>query len=88
MNIIAGLKAAAKSLTDGPRAESFQAGGKQVACSHCENILFHKQRIILSTTGSALTNTEWLDRSVSVLVCANCSQIEWFYDDLKADQNP
>jgi hypothetical protein len=27
---------------------------------------------------------EWADREASVLVCANCSRIEWFYDDLAA----
>ena len=88
MNVIAGLKAAVNSLASGPKAESFRAGVKQVTCPRCENVLFHKQRIILSTTGSAITNTEWLDRSVTVLVCANCSRIEWFYDDLKAEGKP
>jgi len=34
MKIVAGLKAAAKSLVSGPKAESFRVAGKQVVCPH------------------------------------------------------
>lgn len=86
MKITAGLKAAAKSLVAGRKAESFRACGKLVECPHCENILFHKRKVSLSSAFSALTNTEWTDKEASVLVCANCSRIEWFYDDLDPEK--
>jgi len=86
MKISRGLKAAAKALVSGPKAESFRAGGKVVECARCENILFHKKKISLNTAFSALSNTEWADRQACVLVCANCSRIEWFYDDLDAEK--
>ncbi len=86
MNIVAGLKAAAKSIATKPKAESFRAAGKLVECPHCENILFHKKKFSLNTAMSSLTGTEWTDREACVLVCANCSRIEWFYDDLAADE--
>lgn len=85
MKIVAGLKAAAKALATGPRAESFHVAGKQVECPHCENILFHRRPVSLNTSLSSLTHTEWTDREASALVCANCSRIEWFYDELKPD---
>ena len=85
MKIVAGLKAAAKAFA-GSKAESFRAGGKQVECPHCENILFHKRKASLNTAFSSLTNTEWADRQACVLVCANCSRIEWFYDDLEEEK--
>lgn len=85
MKIAAGLKAAAKALVS-PRAESFRAGGKLVECAHCENVLFHKKKISLNTALSSLMSLEWADRQACVLVCANCSRIEWFYDDLKPEE--
>lgn len=86
MNIVAGLKAAAKSIVAAPKAQSFRVVGKQVECPHCENILFHKRKASLNTASSSLTNTEWTDHQASVLVCANCSRLEWFYDDLVPDK--
>ena len=85
MKIAAGLKAAAKGFVAPPKAESFRVGGKLVECAHCENVLFHKRKASLNTALSSLTSSEWLDRQASVLVCANCSRIEWFYDDLKPE---
>lgn len=86
MNITAGLKAAAKALAAGPKAKSFRAGGKRVECRQCENILFHKKKASLNTAFSSISGTEWSDREACALVCANCSRIEWFYDDLKAEK--
>ena len=68
------------------KAQSFRAAGKLVECRHCENILFHKRKASLSTALTALVNLEWTDREACVLVCANCSRIEWFYDDLEAEK--
>ena len=82
MNIGRGLKAAAKALVSGPKARSFRAGGKIVECRHCENVLFHQRKASLNTALSSLTSTEWSDREACVLVCANCSRMEWFFDDL------
>lgn len=56
MNIAAGLKAAAKSLVNGPKAESFRAAGKTVVCPHCENVLFHQKKVSMNTAFSSLVN--------------------------------
>jgi len=85
MKIIAGLKAAAKSLADGPPAESFRVAGKPVTCPHCGSILFRRHKASLNTAASSITNTEWMDREACALVCANCSRIEWFYDPIKSE---
>lgn len=86
MNIARGLKAAAKALTAGPQAASFRAGGKIVACPHCENVLFHARKASLNTALTSLTHLEWTDREACVLVCANCSRLEWFLDDLTPEK--
>jgi hypothetical protein len=86
MKIVAGLKAAAKAFVV-PKAQSFRAGGELVECAHCENVLFHKKKASLNTAFSSLTNTEWSDREACILVCANCSRIEWFYDDIEEEKD-
>lgn len=87
MKIIAGLKAAVKSLSAEPKAESFRVSGKQIKCLHCENILFHKKKASLNSARSSLSNTEWFDHEACILVCANCSHIEWFFDDIVSEKN-
>ena len=83
MNIVAGVKAAAKSLAAGPKAQSFRVAGKLAKCFDCGNVLFRKSKASLNSASSSMTNTEWTDYEACILVCANCSRIEWFYDDLK-----
>jgi len=94
MKIVAGMKAAAKSLVSttksgslftGPKARSFHAADKQVECPHCENILFHQRKASLNTAVSSMTNTEWTDPEACILVCANCSRLLWFLDGPAAD---
>lgn len=82
MKIARGLKAAAKALVSPPKAESFRADGKLVECRHCENVLFRKRKASLNTALSSITGAEWTDAEACVLICANCSRMEWFYDDL------
>jgi len=86
MKITKGLKEAAKAMVSPPKAQSFSAVGRLVECRHCENILFHKNKASLNTSASSIFGTEWLDREASVLICANCSRIEWFFDDLQPEK--
>ena len=86
MKITRGIKAAAKALVSPPSADSYRAGGKLVECPQCANVLFRKKKASLNTALSALTHTEWSDQEACVLVCANCSRIVWFYDDVEAEK--
>jgi uncharacterized protein with PIN domain len=85
MKIVRGLKAAAKAFVAPPSAQSFTVAGKRVECPHCENVLFRKRKGSVHTAQSSVTNTEWLDVEACVLVCANCSRMVWFFDDLPPD---
>jgi hypothetical protein len=86
MNIKRGIKAAAKALVSGPRAKSYRAGGKLIECPVCENTLFRMRKASVSTAWSALTGMEWTDHEASILECANCSRMEWFYDEPEAEK--
>lgn len=67
-------------LFTGPKARSFRVEGKQVVCPHCENILFHDRKAALNTRATELLGVAWTDREATLLVCANCTRIEWFLD--------
>ncbi len=69
------------ALFSGSGARSFRVVDKQVVCPHCENILFHDRKATLNTRASELFNVAWADRQARVLICANCSRLEWFHDD-------
>ena len=86
MKILAGLKAAAKGFVAGPKAEAFSVAGKPVACPHCGGKLFQKRKASLNKAFSSLTNTEWLDHEASLLICASCSRVEWFYGGVSPEK--
>jgi hypothetical protein len=79
--IIAGMKAAAKALVT-PEPLVFRSANKVISCPHCGGLRFLKRRASLNTAGSSLMNAEWLDQEACALICARCTRIEWFYEDL------
>lgn len=87
MKITNALKAAAKAFFSEEDPQSFHAGGKSIQCPHCRNVLFYIRKASLNTSFSTLTNTEWMDSEAAVLICANCSRMEWFLDEPEIDAN-
>ena len=80
--VIAGVKAAAKGLVT-PEPLVFRSADKVITCTHCGGLRFLKRPTSLNTAGSSLANVEWLDKRACALVCARCTRIEWYYEDLK-----
>jgi uncharacterized protein with PIN domain len=64
-----------------PAARSFRVEGKQVVCPQCDNVLFHDRKASLNTAVTEMFNLAWSDREARVLICANCSRLEWFLND-------
>lgn len=60
-----------------PKGE-FLAGGKQVVCPHCNNVLFERGEAQLNTRTATLLGLDWMNQSASLLVCTNCGLIQWF----------
>ncbi len=79
--IIAGVKAATKSLVT-PEPLVFRSADKVITCAHCRGLRFLKRKTSLNTAASSLFSAEWLDKEACALICARCTRIEWFYDDL------
>jgi hypothetical protein len=79
--ILRGLKAAAKGfVTEEPLV--YRSANKIVTCAHCGGLRFFKRKASMNTAGSSLIGTEWLDKEACALICGQCTQIVWFYDDL------
>ncbi len=79
--VVAGMKAAAKALVT-PEPLVFRSDNKIVTCAHCNGLRFLKRRVSLNTAGSSLISAEWLDKEACALICARCTRIQWFYEDL------
>ena len=57
---------------------SYEAEGKTVTCPHCGNIHFSEGTAMLNTPGLTFIGLDWANRSATVLICKQCSRIEWF----------
>jgi len=62
-------------------AMRYEAAGKQIICSHCGGDTFAKDYRLLNTKGASFFNFDWANRDAIILVCHDCSHIEWFYEE-------
>ena len=72
------LKAGVAGLTEGTEPRAYSLAGKQVRCSHCGHEEFVPGRALLNTAARTFFKLDWTDPSATILVCADCSHIEWF----------
>jgi predicted nucleic-acid-binding Zn-ribbon protein len=56
----------------------FAAGGVPIRCTHCGNDHFEASEILLNTRGLTFLKLDWLNRSATALVCAQCARIQLF----------
>jgi uncharacterized protein len=64
-------------------AEAFGPGAyaiadKPIVCAHCRGRTFQAGEAQLNQALSTFVNLDWLDASATILVCTQCSQIQWF----------
>jgi hypothetical protein len=60
------------------KADQYMVAGKTLACASCGSREFICSEAQLHTQGMTFFQMEWLGKSVHVLICSNCSRIEWF----------
>lgn len=65
---------------------TYEKLGKPVLCSHCQHDQFTQREAQLNTAGMTFFGLDWANRSATVLVCKQCSHLEWFLDAPKAIQ--
>ena len=58
--------------------EPVKINGKSLICPHCQHNLFWVTKAQLNKACSSLLGIDWMDKSASCFVCAECTRIEWF----------
>jgi predicted nucleic-acid-binding Zn-ribbon protein len=56
----------------------YQMAGKEIRCSQCGSDSFALRTALLNTPGMTFFDLDWANRTATVLVCAQCSHLEWF----------
>lgn len=51
---------------------------KPIVCPHCAGRTFELTEAQLNKALSTLFKLDWLDASATVLICTQCSQLQWF----------
>lgn len=59
---------------------SFSMNQKKIVCPFCGHDKFEYREILLNTPGMTFLGFDWANRSASVLICTDCSRIEWFFN--------
>jgi hypothetical protein len=80
MNFLKGLKAGTKSLFSKEQPSCYAVAGRRVACPHCGNEEFYPRRASVHGAASSFFSTEWASPRAHLLVCAQCTRIEWFFE--------
>jgi predicted nucleic-acid-binding Zn-ribbon protein len=77
MGIWEGLKRATSSIVQGPGAASYLAGGRKLACPHCEGDRFTEGRTLMNTPGMSFANLDWANKRATTLMCERCGLVQW-----------
>lgn len=59
----------------------YEMNGKKITCPHCGNERFNQlPNILLNTPGITFFGLDWANKTASLLICVNCSRMEWFFN--------
>ncbi|MCX8007939.1 MAG: hypothetical protein N3B11_07530, partial [Coriobacteriia bacterium] len=62
----------------GDETQHYGVGGRQLRRPHCGGEDFDAGTALLNTAGMTFFGLDWANRSATVLICTNCSHIDWF----------
>jgi len=79
-NFMGRLKRATKAAFEGGGATQYAQKGQKIACPQCGNDRFEEGSAQLNTAGMTALNLDWANRSATLLVCSQCSRIDWYMD--------
>ncbi|HYF37890.1 MAG TPA: hypothetical protein VD994_21485 [Prosthecobacter sp.] len=82
LGIEAGLKAAAKSLSDDLTKDHshLRVGSRRIVCPICGHDEFDQQSMLMNASGMTAMNLDWLNARACVLVRRRCTRMELFTD--------
>jgi hypothetical protein len=78
---VAGIVESFKQGYEGRDSGRFRVGGVMVRCSHCGGEEFDTGSALLNTRGRTLLGIDFTDRGANLLICTQCTHVEWFVDE-------
>jgi len=72
------VKAGLAGFTEGTEPAEYSIAGHTVRCPHCGHSKFTPGSALLNTAGRTFFKVDWADPGATILVCSECSRIEWF----------
>ena len=61
-------------------SQEFFVGGRALQCTHCGGARFTSRSAQLHTAFLSSLDLEFLNKTATVYVCADCGHLEWFLD--------
>ncbi|OXN01076.1 hypothetical protein [Bifidobacterium vansinderenii] len=62
---------------------TYESNGHEIVCSQCGGRAFIKGEALLNTAGMTFLDLDFLNRSADILVCEECSHVEWFVNHVR-----
>jgi hypothetical protein len=81
---VAGIVESFKQGYEGRDSGRYKIAGSVVCCSHCGGEHFDTGNALLNTRGLTFLGFDFVDRGANLLICTNCTHIEWFLDEPRA----
>jgi hypothetical protein len=72
------LKAGLRAMQEDLGPKSYAAAGRQIRCGHCGGTRFRSRDLILDGRGASFFGLEWFSDGAVVLICGDCTAIQWF----------
>ena len=72
------LKAGVQGFKDANEPTEYSVAGRPVRCPHCGERRFSPGSALLNTRMRSAFNIDWADPPATILICGECSRIEWF----------
>ena len=75
---IEAVRAGIRGFKEGAGPREYSVAGRPIRCPHCGEREFLLGTAMLNTRLRSAFNVDWADPTATILVCAECSRIEWF----------
>ena len=78
MNTFKKLKAGFEAAAKVWEPSAYRVGEHAIRCVQCGHDTFERGEAQLNTAPASLFEVDWLNESVTTLLCTECSHIMWF----------
>lgn len=69
---------------EGRDSGRYAIAGQAVTCSHCGGDRFDTGSALLNTRGLTFLGIDFANRGAALLICTQCTHVEWFLDEPEA----